>query len=120
MHVWSGDSWPLSPADCLDLRAQSKSFSAFGAYQPSSVNVGREHARGRGPAWPAPSDVLRAFGVQPLLGRFFGPDDDKDGAPPVVILSYPLWQDLFAGDQAAIGRTLRLNETDYTVVGVMP
>src|SRR3954470_14752673 len=43
VHVWSGDNWSLSPADFFDVRAQSKSFSAFGVYQPGSVNVGREN-----------------------------------------------------------------------------
>src|SRR5450432_3253902 len=45
VHVWSGDDWPLSPADAFDLRAQSSSFSAFGIYHPQSYNVGQENAQ---------------------------------------------------------------------------
>lgn len=119
VHVWSGDYWPLSPADYLDLRDQSTSFTAFGVYQPTSVNVGRENARSALGA-TGTADVLRAFGVQPLLGRFFEPTDDVPDAPPVVILSHSLWQQLFAGDPQAIGRKLTINGNDATVVGVMP
>ena len=119
VHVWSGSSWSLSPADYLDLHEQSSSFSAFGVYQPQSVNVGLENAQSvRGVA--GTSDVLKAFGVKPVLGRFFEPADDAAGATPVVILGQALWQQLFAGDPHAIGRTLRLNGLDATVVGVMP
>ncbi|HTO02219.1 MAG TPA: ABC transporter permease [Opitutus sp.] len=117
--VWSGDGWSLSPADYFDLREQSTSFSAFGVYQPQSVNVGMENAQAvRSVA--GTSDVLRALGVQPALGRLFEPADDAEGAPPVVILSHSLWQQLFAGDPLAIGRALRVNGVDATLVGVMP
>lgn len=119
VHVWSGDGWPLSPADQLDLREQSSSFRAFGVYQPQSVNVGRENAQSV-MSITGTADVLRAFGVKPMLGRLFEPADDAPGAPPVVILSHGLWQQFFAGDPQAIGRALRLNGNDVLVVGVMP
>ena len=117
--VWSGNGWSLSPADFLDLREQSTSFRAFGVYQPQSVNVGAENAQAvRSVAGTA--DVLRALGVQPALGRLFAPTDEAKGAPPVVILSHTLWQEIFAGDPLALGRTLRLDGADVTLVGVMP
>ena len=119
VHVWSGDSWPMSPADFLDLREQASSFSLFGVYQRQPVNVGREHAQAVN-AIAGTSDVLRAFGVSPALGRYFEAADEETGAPPVVILSHSLWQQLFAGDPQVIGRSLRLNGNDSTVVGVMP
>ncbi len=119
VHVWSGDGWPLSPADYLDLRAQSTSFTAFGVYQRTSVNVGREQAQAVN-AISGTSDVLPAFGVRPALGRWFEPADDAPGAPPVVILSHVLWQQFFGADPRAIGRELRVNGTNCTVVGVMP
>ncbi len=119
VHVWSGDHWPLSPADSFDLRQQSSSFSAFGVYSPQSVNVGQENAQSV-MGVTGTSDVLRAFGVRPMLGRWFEPTDDVPGAAPVVILSHSLWQQLFAGDPGAVGRKVRLNGADVTVVGIMP
>src|SRR4051812_14682864 len=44
VQVWSGNSWSLSPADSIDLRADTKSYSAFGVYRPDTVNVGAEQA----------------------------------------------------------------------------
>jgi putative ABC transport system permease protein len=119
VHVWSGDGWSLSPADYLDLREQSSSFSAFGVYRPQAVNVGHENAQAIMSA-STTSDVLKAFGVRPVLGRLFEPTDDSTGAPPAVILSHGLWQQLFAGDPHAVGRRLRIDGIDATVVGVMP
>ena len=119
VHVWSGEGWSLSPADYLDLRAQTASFSAFGAYQRGSVNVGGENAQSVN-SIAGTADVLRAFGVRPMLGRWFEPADEAPGAPPVVILNYALWQQFFAGEAAALNRTLRINGAGFTVVGVMP
>ena len=119
VHVWSGDGWPLSPADSIDVRAQTSSFSAFGIYQPQSVNVGRENAQAL-MAIRATSDVLRAFAVQPLLGRGLEPGDEATGAAPVVVISYRLWQQSFAGDPHALTRTLHVDGVDATVLGVMP
>jgi predicted permease len=119
VHVWSGNYWPLSPADSADLKAQSSSYTAFGVYQPQSYNVGQENAQSV-TGVTGTADVLRAFGVAPMLGRWFEPADEAVGAAPVVILSHSLWRQLFAGDPSAVGRKLRLNGKDAEVVGVMP
>lgn len=119
VHVWSGNHWPLSPADSHDIRTDSTSFSAMGVYQPQSFNVGQENAQSV-IGVSGTSDVLRAFGVAPMLGRWFEPADEATGAAPVLILSHALWQQLFAGDPSAVGRKLRLNGHDAEVVGVMP
>jgi predicted permease len=119
VHVWSGDGWSLSPADQLDLRKDTTSYVAFGVYQPQSFNVGQENAQSvRGISGTA--DVLPAFGVQPLLGRFFTAEDEVFSAAPVAVLSYSLWQQVFGGAPDVIGRKLRLNGNDAEVVGVMP
>ena len=119
VHVWSGEYWSLSPADSIDLKAQSSSYTAFGVYQPESYNVGQENAQSV-VGVTGTADVLRAFGVAPMLGRWFAPADEAPQAAPVVILSHALWRQLFAGDPQAVGRKLRLNGKDAEVVGVMP
>lgn len=119
VHVWSGDSWSLSPADAFDVKAQATSFAEFGIYHRLSVNVGREHAQAVH-AVSSTAGVLRAFGVKPAIGRWFEPTDDAAGAPAVVILSHALAQRFFAGAAQVVGQPLRINGTDFTVVGVMP
>jgi putative ABC transport system permease protein len=64
--------------------------------------------------------VLDALGVQPLLGRWFSQADDTPGSAETVILTYGYWQRRFGGDKAIIGRTLTINSTPHTVIGVMP
>jgi predicted permease len=64
---------------------------------------------------PALFPLLRA---SPAAGRFFEAGDAREGAPPVVVLSYRLWQDRFGGDPEAVGRTLVLEDSPSTIVGV--
>ena len=62
-------------------------------------------------------DVL---GIKPMLGRTFVPDDDKPGAPAVLVVSYSYWQRKFGGDQAIVGQVFEMNDRPHTVVGVLP
>jgi putative ABC transport system permease protein len=63
---------------------------------------------------------FRVLGVAPLVGREFMLEEDRPGGPAVAVLSYELWQRLFNGDRAAIGKTLLLRGEPYEIVGVMP
>jgi putative ABC transport system permease protein len=67
-------------------------------------------------------NAFNFLGVPPVAGRTIQPSDIRgDGeAEPVVVLSHRLWLRLFQGDPGAIGRTLRLNNRPYTIIGVMP
>ncbi len=65
-------------------------------------------------------DYFRLHGVAPALGRDFIDSDDRAGSAPVAIISDDLWRRHFAADAAAIGRMLRLDDVDVTVVGVLP
>ena len=66
---------------------------------------------------------FEVLGVQPRLGRFFTPDDDRRGGGPdgpVVVLSHRLWQQRFGGAPNVVGRTITLSRVSYTVIGVAP
>lgn len=60
------------------------------------------------------------FGVHPLLGRMIQPSDARGGGQHVAVLNYRFWQRHFQGARDVIGKTLKLDDTVYTVVGVMP
>jgi putative ABC transport system permease protein len=66
------------------------------------------------------SQLLQLLRVQPMLGRGFLPEEDQPGHDHVIILSYGLWQRRFGSDRAVIGRTVDVDQQDYTVIGVMP
>lgn len=58
--------------------------------------------------------------VQPMLGRSISDEDDKPGAPPVVVLSHSFWEQRFGADRAVIGQVLKLNQQTFTIIGVTP
>ncbi len=68
------------------------------------------------------SDFFPTLEVQPRLGRFFIPTDrvDEEAAAPVAVISESLWRRRFAADPAVPGRTIKLNQHDFTVAGVAP
>ena len=85
-------------------------------------NVGL-NLRGNGPASfvqgeMVSGDFFDTLGIAPALGRTLGPSDDKPGAPPVAVLSYGYWQRAFGADPRVVGRTIWLNNTPVTIVGV--
>jgi putative ABC transport system permease protein len=63
---------------------------------------------------------FRVARVSALLGRHLVPDDERPGAPPVLVIGYDVWRTRFAGDSSIVGRQVRVNEMLFTVVGVMP
>jgi hypothetical protein len=65
-------------------------------------------------------DYFRMLGMEPLIGRGFTAAEDRPGGAQVVILGESLWRGRYAADPAVLGRTIRLNEADYQVIGVMP
>ena len=69
----------------------------------------------------ASANYFDAIGVHPILGRGFEPSEDTgSSAHPVVVISYHLWQTRFQGDPKIIGKTQRLDNVVYTIIGVTP
>lgn len=68
----------------------------------------------------ATGDYFATLGTPPLLGRVFGPADDEPGQNRVAVISHRFWQRRFAGQTNALGRTLRLDGENITIIGVMP
>jgi predicted permease len=109
-----------SPANYRDWKEAATSFDIFAAYRALSVNLSGSNQPQRLQGAVFTADVLPALGARPLIGRVFSADDDADGASPTVLLSYGLWQREFGGDASILGRTVRLDDLAYTVIGVMP
>src|SRR5207248_9865109 len=79
---------------------------------------------GRDPERVSCTSVTRNFfnivGLNAEIGRTFSEDEDKVGAPPVVVISDRVWQRAFNRDPSVIGRSITLHDSDFTVIGVMP
>ncbi|HEY3743481.1 MAG TPA: ABC transporter permease [Bryobacteraceae bacterium] len=112
---------PVSPADYLDIQSRSTSFDRIAAFEQVDFNLAESGSSNPEAVYSTnvTPDFFATLGVQPLLGRAFGPGDDLPGNNQVAVLSYGLWQDRFAADPTIIGRRIKLNGRTFSVIGVM-
>lgn len=68
----------------------------------------------------ASASLFRLLGVHPIVGRFFAGNEELANGEPVAIISENLWRKRFAGQRDVVGRTINLNQTVFTVIGVVP
>ncbi len=109
-----------SPANFLDWKAQNTVFEDLGAYNWNTFNLTGGDQPEQLTGNPVTAGIFSTLGVKPLYGRVITPDDDREGAPPVVVLSHRLWQRRFGARAEVVGEQIALNNQSYTVVGVMP
>ncbi len=115
----------LPPANLLEWQRQNHTLEGMAAVQeglhanlsggpngqmePEELHIERVSAA-----------LFPLLGVQPVMGRAFREDEDRPGNTNYALLSYSLWQRRFAGDRGISGKSIRLREQSYTVVGVLP
>ena len=107
-----------SAPDFHDWHDQSTAFDAMASYnsEPTAVMAGAA-AEYAVVAWVSP-EFFKVFGAEPVAGRLFTPEEwKKTGA---VVISHSYWQTHFGGDANALGKTVRMMDRTFTVVGVMP
>ncbi|HYL77744.1 MAG TPA: ABC transporter permease [Bryobacteraceae bacterium] len=104
------------------LHDHVRSLSAFAA-----LSFGQFQIAGPSPAAPAEvggvrvsADFFRVFGAKPSAGRTFLEEETQPGGNPVAVISNVLWQNRFASDPAAIGKTISIDGAPTTIVGIMP
>jgi len=110
----------VSVPEMLDYRRQNRSLDAIVEYHNMQfILLGRpepEQVETGVVSW----NFFDVFGAKPLLGRNFAPDDEKEGAPAVLLLSYEFWLRSFGGDPTVVGKVFRMNDKPHTVIGVLP
>jgi putative ABC transport system permease protein len=99
---------------------QSRTLSHVAAYTSSAANLTGGGEAERVVSGLASSSFYSLWGVQPMLGRVFLPEETRPGGPPVVILSEPFWKRRYGGDPSVIGRSITLDGKLRSVVGVLP
>lgn len=122
---WIGSSALRAPSSCpdlLDWRDRSEVFEEYGYFFPRrTYNMGgsdlepQQVLGGRMSA-----SLLPMLRVSPVLGRSFLPEEDVEGARTVAMLTYGFWRQQFGGDPDIIGKTVRLDQVPYEIVGVLP
>ncbi|HEX5473988.1 MAG TPA: ABC transporter permease [Vicinamibacterales bacterium] len=112
---------PASVPDFLDFQRRSRTFESLAALMVGEKNLI--------PATGDPERIATVFashelfsmlGLRPLAGRTFTANEDRPGGPAVVMIADSVWRGTFDRDPGIVGRTIRLDDRPYTIVGVMP
>jgi predicted permease len=104
----------------LDWVRMNHMFDALAAYRHTNFNLTGSGEAHRLNAVEISASFFPLLGVEPVIGRNFSPDDDRQGAAPVAIVSGGFWKSEFGGSQEIVGKILNLDGTGYTVIGVVP
>ena len=109
-----------SAPDLADVEAQSKTFSRLGGMvlQPLAYTAGAEPIELQ--IGQVTGGFFETLGVKPARGRFITSEDDKNGAPFVVVLGHDVWVKQFNRDEQILGKAIPLSGNMYTIIGVMP
>ncbi len=121
----AGESSKTYSADATeDIQQQNRSYQSVSGY---FAFTGPDNFKLIGRDQPVPlTGILVAQGffqtlaVEPALGRLFKPAEFAQHAAPVTLLTYPIWKSQFGGDPAIVGKTIDVNNTSVTVIGVLP
>ena len=113
------NAWSLSSVDALALLEQQRSFDAVGVARRGDVALGGVGATERMGAGFGTVGFFVAAGARVESGRLFTPDDEKESAPPVAVISHAFAAERFGG-VPAIGRDLVADSVHHTIVGVLP
>lgn len=111
---------PFTLPEYMDYRARTRTLSGLAAYGYWSASLAGDGVTERLTGVRLSANALEVLGVTPSAGRLLNDNDDRPGAPPVVVISYRLWQRQFGGAADVAGRTARINGAPYTIAGVLP
>jgi len=114
------EKFPLTPADFLDYRRENSSFESIATYVRQDQQYGGDHPE-RLTGARVSYRFFELLGVEPILGRSFTAEEESTCCvTDLVVISYNVWKRLMGGDPHAIGKTLRLTDYPFRVIGVMP
>ena len=125
--TWSQkDEWSLFSYDLYTwLRDHAGGFAELAAFSAGEDSFGVRRSGSAEPAGSYPGEYVSGnyfsmFGVPPYAGRAIAPADDRQGAAPVAMMSYRLWEGKYALNPSVIGGIFNLNDKPYTVIGITP
>jgi predicted permease len=117
---WNLEFTGLSYPEFDGWRQNNRSFEGMGAWKGRDYNASFQGMAERVGGARVTHDLAAVLRLQPTLGRFFTPDEDRPGGAKVVVLGHGFWQRQFGGKAEVIGQTLRLDHTPFTIIGVLP
>ena len=112
-------STDLSYPDFQDWQRNARSFEQIAAFKPLGYDLTGHGSSAHVNGYEISSGFFSTLGVNLAVGRSFSADEDRIGGMPAIVISTRLWQDRFRSNPAAIGQSVTLNGSGYTVVGVL-
>ena len=119
-NTYQGARSELSFGSFYELAHRNRSFDSMTVFEPWQPTMTGESLPERLEGQSVSSTFFRVLGIAPKFGRDFSPSEEGSHAPRLVILSDRLWQRMFHGDRSIIGRPIKLDDDNYTVIGIMP
>ncbi|MFA5058705.1 MAG: ABC transporter permease, partial [Opitutaceae bacterium] len=104
----------------LDFRQNAPAFAQFALWRLDDYTLGEDSGPSRISGAIATTEIFDLLGVQPLLGRFFTPENHVPANDKVIVLTQSFWESHFQSDPGVIGRTLRLEGEPFEIIGVAP
>ena len=108
-----------------NFREHTPEFTDLAALQAGNASLGVRRAGSQAPVDTRNGEYVsgnffRTLGVQPWIGRLMTDADDREGAPPVAVMSYHIWTDKYGSDPSVVGASYQINGHPFTVIGVAP
>jgi putative ABC transport system permease protein len=119
-------NWSLFSWEAYKLfRANTPGFQDLAALQAGNMPLGVRRAGASGPPDTAngqyvSGNFFQTLGVSAWRGRLFVDADDREGAPPVAVMSFHAWQEKYGSDPSVVGSTFQINRQAFTIIGVAP
>lgn len=110
----------VSYLDFQSWKTETQSFAAMAGVSGRTMTLTDREESERFLGALVTWNLFPLLGIDPILGRQFREEEDQPGAVPVVLLSHGVWQRKFLGDPSIIGRSITVNGSARTVIGVMP
>ena len=121
--IWSDqvgrDRGPFNVPDFIDYRDSNRTLSGLAGFFGFSANLSDETTAERVQGIRATGNLFDVLGAEARDGRLLNSGDERAGADRVVVLAEPFWRRRFGAKPAIVGRAIRLNSEDYTVVGIL-
>jgi putative ABC transport system permease protein len=110
----------VAPGNFLDWRERSRSFDFFAGVEPWSLDIFNGPRPEVWSATKVTQGFFETFGVTPLAGRLFSPDDYAKGRDRVIVISETFWRDRLGSNPSTVGSTVRSDDGPLTIIGIVP
>ncbi len=121
--IWSKwtafDKTWVAEGEVLDYRRRAQTLAEVAAWSDGQVNLTGDGDPERVSAATVTANIFSTFGVAPMIGRTFTPQEDVPNGPSLVVLSHELWTRRYAQDAGIVGRPILINGQPFQVLGIM-